>query len=102
MSILAGLLGDTLVGSCWRAYEAAEKTPNTEARIFVRSLPEAFVALDILIALADAKGMLVRHDNGKATALAEETGSFVALELVNGSVIALKPEGRSGTTERAA
>lgn len=92
MSAVGQLLGDSLVGSCWRAFESAHGSADVEARIYVRSFAEAFVALDILMAMAGTKGVLVSHDKENAAKLADETESFVALELINGSVISLRPE----------
>lgn len=86
------LLGDTLAGSCWRAVEQAEAA-NVEVRIYVRSLAEALVAVDMTCAMLTSKG-LVRRGLSEASVRQQTKalGALAAIELTNGSVVALMRE----------
>ena len=94
-SIVGQLLGDSLVGSCWRAVEQAVQ-PDVEVRVYVRTQAEALVALDIVMGLVLRKNLLDEKTFSKeeATAEAKELGAVVAISMNNGSVIAFKQETR--------
>jgi hypothetical protein len=87
------LLGDSLVGSCWRAAEQAMK-PDVEVRIHVRSLAEGLLAFDMTTSIIGARGLLPAHkhpiDIDAARKLAREHDALVAIELVNGSLLVFK------------
>lgn len=94
-SIVGQLLGDSLVGSCWRAVEQAVQ-PDVEVRVYVRTQAEALLALDIVLGLAFKQNLLVMKALSKeeVTAEAKALGAVVAISLNNGSVIAFKQETR--------
>lgn len=98
-SIVGKLLGDSLVGSCWRAVEQAAE-PDVEVRFYVRSIAEADVALTIVMSQASRRGLIDLRagadiDMERAGRLADELGAVVAIELTNGSVIAFRKETRA-------
>jgi hypothetical protein len=92
-SIVGRLLGDSLTGSCWRAVEQASK-PDVEVYVYVRSYAEADTALVLILGLADKRGLIPTEkvDYERAKRNARALGAVVAVELNNGSVIALKRE----------
>jgi hypothetical protein len=94
-SIVGQLLGDTLMGACWRAVEQAEQ-PDVEVRVYVRSLAEAETALLTIMATAHKRGIL-KHGVSIEEARTEATklGGVVAVNMTNGSVIVFKKETRS-------
>ena len=69
-SIVGQLLGDSLVGSCWRAVEQAVQ-PDVEVRVYVRTQAEALVALDIVMGLVLRKNLLDEKTFSKEEATAE-------------------------------
>lgn len=94
-SVVGNLLGDTLMGSCWRAVEQATQ-PDVEVRVYVRSLAEADLALTIVVGMAEKRGILkedVTYDEAREEAL--KLGGVVAIAMNNNSVIVFKKEGRT-------
>lgn len=97
VSVVGSLLGDTLMGSCWRAVEQAAK-PDVEVYVYVRSYAEADVTLVAILGMANKRGLIdskkeVDYDGARRSAIS--LGAVVAVELNNGSVIALKKEKRT-------
>ena len=93
-SVVGQLLGDSLMGSCWRAVEQAVQ-PDVEVRVYVRSFVEANLALDIICRLASTRGILKLDVAKKETTVeAKELNAAVAISMNNGSVIVLKQETR--------
>lgn len=97
-TIIGKILGDTLIGSCWRAVQSARE-PDVEVRVYVRSFAEAQVALELIMGMTDKLGLMkqdVTKDEAEREARALD--AFVAISLTNGSVIVLKPESRGSLT----
>jgi hypothetical protein len=96
-TLMGQVLGDSVVGSCWRAAEQAAK-PEVEVRIYVRSLAEALVAFDMTMNFLATRRLLPSHGPGRsidveaARKLAREHEALVAVELSNGSLVVFKQE----------
>ena len=93
-SIVGKILGDGLTGSCFRAVEQAA-APDVEVSIYVRSYPEADIALMMVLSMAQKRGLFDPSemiDREKVSRTSRALGAVVAVELNNGSVIAFKKE----------
>ncbi len=93
-TLVGQMLGDTHVGSSWRAAEQAA-TPGVEVTIYVRSLAEALVTFDITMALLGKRNLLPSGPSiaiEAARALAKKYDAFVVVELNNDSVVIFKKE----------
>jgi hypothetical protein len=92
-SMIGKILGDGVSGSSWRAAEQAMQ-PDVEVRVYVRSLAEAMVTLDMTITFLAARRLMplsvVQSDT--AMNLAKKYDALVAIELTNGSVVIIKKE----------
>jgi len=92
-NMIGKILGDGVSGSAWRAAEQAMQ-PDVEVRVYVRSLAEAMVTLDMMITFLAGRRLMplsvVKSDT--AMNLAKKYDALVAIELTNGSVVIIKKE----------